>query len=157
MLCRLLCALLFVAWTAEWPLETDPILYNGLWRSPFQVLGPAFVSMPGLNLFPWQVALIALAPLCLLRPGAFRARSAFLDAAILASLGCVALTFLWGLLRGGSAYNAYYQLWRFLVALLFGLLLASVIRRMSMSTSSMVLMPRSGRPSELAATPPPDR
>ena len=34
---------------------------------------------------------------------------------------------------------------------------ASVMRRMSMSTSSMVLMPRSGTPSELAATPPPDR
>ena len=38
-----------------------------------------------------------------------------------------------------------------------GSVLASVMRRMSMSTSSMVLMPRSGRPSEFAATPPPDR
>jgi len=129
MLCRLLCLLLFVAWTAEWPLETDPILYNGLWRSSFQLLGPAFVSLPGLNLFPWQLALIALAPVCLVWPGAFRARSAFLDAAIVTSLASVALTFLWGVLRGGSAYNAYYQLWRFLVALLVGLLLASVIRR----------------------------
>jgi hypothetical protein len=129
MLCRLLCALLFVGWTAEWPLETDPILYNGLWRSPFEILGPAFVSVPGVFLFPWQLALIALAPLCLLWPGAFRARSAFLDGAIVTSLASVAVTFLWGLLRGGSAYNAYYQLWRFLVALLFGLLLASVIRR----------------------------
>ena len=34
---------------------------------------------------------------------------------------------------------------------------ASVMRRMSISTSSMVLMPRSGTPRELAATPPPDR
>ena len=129
MLCRLLCLLLFVAWTAEWPLEHDPILYNGYWRSPFQVLGSAFVSVPGINLFPWQLALIALAPLCLLRPGAFRSRSGLLDVAIVASLLSVALTFVWGVLRGGSAYNAYYQLWRFLVALLFGLLLASVIRR----------------------------
>jgi O-antigen ligase/polysaccharide polymerase Wzy-like membrane protein len=129
MLCRLLCALLFVAWTAECPLETDPILYNGLWRSPFEILGAAFVSVPGISLFPWQLALIALAPLCLLWPGAFRARSALLDGAIVTSLVSVALTFLWGVLRGGSAYNAYYQLWRFLVALLVGLLLASVIRR----------------------------
>ena len=30
MLCRILCALLFVAWTAEWPLATDRVLYNGL-------------------------------------------------------------------------------------------------------------------------------
>jgi hypothetical protein len=33
----------------------------------------------------------------------------------------------------------------------------SVMRRTSISTSSSVLMPRSGKPSELAATPPPDR
>ena len=71
MLCRVLCALLFVAWTAEWPLETDRLLYNGLWRSPFQVLGPLFVSVPGVNLFPWQLILIGLAPVCLLWPGAF--------------------------------------------------------------------------------------
>ena len=36
------------------------------------------------------------------------------------------MTFLWGILRGGSAYNAYYQLWRFLTALLVGALLLSV-------------------------------
>ena len=34
---------------------------------------------------------------------------------------------------------------------------SSVMRRTSVSTSSMVLMPRSGMPSELAATPPPDK
>src|SRR5690606_754129 len=34
---------------------------------------------------------------------------------------------------------------------------ASTMRRASISTSSMVLMPRSGMPSELAATPPPER
>src|SRR5208283_3414868 len=34
---------------------------------------------------------------------------------------------------------------------------ASLMRRISTSTSSRVLMPRSGTPSELAATPPPDR
>ena len=34
---------------------------------------------------------------------------------------------------------------------------AAVMRRASISTSSMVLMPRSGMPSELAAKPPPER
>ncbi len=38
-----------------------------------------------------------------------------------------------------------------------GRLQTSVMRRTSMSTSSSVLIPRSGRPSEPAATPPPDR
>jgi hypothetical protein len=44
------------------------------------------------------------------------------------SLVCIAVTFLWGWVRGGSPYHAYYQLWRFLTALLVGYLLVSVIR-----------------------------
>jgi hypothetical protein len=127
-LCRVWCLLLFVAWTAEWPLEIDKILYSGHWRSPFQVFGPLFVSVPGLSLFPWQLLLLALAPVCLLSPGAFRKRAWAMDAAIVISVGSVALTFLWGWMRGGSPYNAYYQLWRFLTALLVGLLLLCVIR-----------------------------
>jgi O-antigen ligase/polysaccharide polymerase Wzy-like membrane protein len=129
MLCRVVCALLFVAWTAEWPLAIDPILYCGHWRSPFELLGPLFVSVPGVNLFPWQLILVALTPVCLLWPGAFRKRAWAMDAAIVISVASIALTFLWGWMRGGSAYNAYYQLWRFLVGLLVGLLLLSVIRR----------------------------
>jgi hypothetical protein len=128
MLCRVLCVLLFVAWTAEWPLETDTMLYCGHWRSPFAVLGPLFVSVPGISLFPWQLLLLAVAPLCLLRPGAFRGRARAMDAAILVSLASIAVTFLWGWARGGSAYNAYYQLWRFLTALLVALLLLAVVR-----------------------------
>src|SRR5258708_21525345 len=116
-----MCALLFLAWTAEWPLETDWVLYYGLWRSPFEFFGPLFVSLPSINLFPWQILLLGLAPLCLLRPGAFRRRAWLLDAAILTSLASIALTYLWGWALGGSAYNAYYQLWRFLVPLLVGL------------------------------------
>ncbi len=129
MLRRLSCALLFVAWTAEWPYETDKILYCGLWRSPFQVLGPLFVSIPGINLFPWQLMLLVLAPVCVLWPGGLRNRAWALDASIVVSFASVAVTFLWGWIRGGSPYNAYYQLWRFLVALLVALLLVSVIRK----------------------------
>src|SRR5437867_215979 len=126
MLCRLLCLLLFLAWTAEAP--TDSVLYSGYWRSPFEVFGLLFVSLPHLNLFAWQALVLALAPLCLLRPAAFRKRNRSMDAAILTSLCSIAVTFSWGWLRGGSAYNAYYQLWRFLLALLMGLLLLSVLR-----------------------------
>ena len=128
MLCRLLCALLFVAWTAERPLEFDATLYCGYWRSPFQLFGPLFVSVSGINLFAWQILLFACVPLCLLRPGAFRERASALDAAILTSAASIALTFVGGLVRGGSAYQAYYQLWRFLTALLVGLLVTSVMR-----------------------------
>ncbi|HLB36050.1 MAG TPA: O-antigen ligase family protein [Gemmatimonadales bacterium] len=128
MLCRVFCALLFVAWTAERPIEFEPLLYWGRWRSPFRLFGPLFVSLPGVNLWAWQVLLFALAPLCLLRPGAFRNRAWVMDAAILASLTSILVTLAWGLLRGGSAYQAYYQLWRFLTALLLGALLPSVVR-----------------------------
>jgi hypothetical protein len=51
-----------------------------------------------------------------------------MDAAILVSLLSVAVTFLWGWARGGEAYSAYYQLWRFLLALLAAFMLSSAIR-----------------------------
>jgi hypothetical protein len=123
-----MCVLLFVAWVGEWPREIDSVTYSGLWRSPFEVFGPLFVSLPGIRMFAWQLLLIALAPACLLTPGAFRRRAPAMDAAIAMSLGSIAITFLWGWMRGGAAYEAYYQLWRFLTALLVGLLLLSVIR-----------------------------
>ena len=129
MLCRVLCVLLFVAWTGEWPLDRDDMLYCGLWRSPFQVFAPLFVSVPGINLFPWQLMFFAMAPPCFLAPGAFRRRAWILDLAIAASLASIAVTFLWGWMRGGSAYHAYYQLWRFLAGLLLALMLQSAIRK----------------------------
>jgi hypothetical protein len=123
-----MCLLLFVAWVGEWPREYDAVMYSGYWRSPFEALGPLFVPLPGVRLFAWQVLLIALAPVCLLTPGALRRRAPAMDAAIVTSFASIALTFLWGWMRGGGAYQAYYQLWRFLTALLLGLLLLSVIR-----------------------------
>src|SRR5262249_11538129 len=120
--------LLFGGWTAEWPLAPAPILCLGRWRSPFTVLAPLFTSVPSLDLFPWQILLLGLAPFCLLWPGSFRKRARALDLAIAVSFLSIAATFGWGWLRGGSAYNAYYQLWRFLTALLVALLLHSVIR-----------------------------
>jgi len=128
LLCRVLCVLLFLAWTGEWPREIDSVLYSGFWRSPFQFFGPLFAPLPGIRLFTWQLILIALAPVCLAWPGAFRRRAWAMDAAILTSIASIALTFMWGWMRGGAAYQAYYQLWRFLAALLMGVLLLSVIR-----------------------------
>ena len=84
MLRRAFCALLFLAWTAEAP--NDTVVYCGLWRSPFQAFGPLFVSLPAVNLFPWQLLLIALAPICLARPGAFRARAWPMDATMASSV-----------------------------------------------------------------------
>jgi len=125
MLCRVLCALLFVAWTAERP---GDVMYYANWRSPFEIFGPLFVSIPGVQLPAWSLLLLLVTPLCLLRPDAFRKRAWPMDAAILVSLATILLTFVWGLLRGGSAYQSYYQLRSFLTALLVGALLLSVVR-----------------------------
>jgi len=128
-LCRALCALFFVAWTAEKPLDIDKIVYCGLWRSPMQVFGPLFVSLPGLQLNTWQVLLILLTLACVFLPGGLRRQGWQMDEAIGIGFASVALTFLWGVARGGSAYNAYYQLWRFLAGLLFGFLLLCAMRK----------------------------
>jgi hypothetical protein len=126
MLWRLVCVLLFLAWTAEIP--GDRILYSGHWRSAFEIFGPLFVSIPNVGLSTWQLLMAVLAPICVLQPAAYRNRARAMDAAILISLSSVALTFLWGFMRGSSAYSAYYQLWRFLFALLVALMLLSVVR-----------------------------
>ena len=119
--------LLFVGWVGEWPIEIDTVLYLGKWRSIFGVFAPLFAPVPGISLFPWQILLFALVPFCLATSGG-RRHARELDRAIFVSIACVAATFLWGLLRGGSAYFAYYQIWRFLAALLIAYMLMSLLR-----------------------------
>jgi len=92
------------------------------------VLGPLLTPIPGIQLSFWQVLLIALVPVCLASRGAFEHRSRELDRAIVFSILCVAIVFLWGYAHGGSPYYAYYQVWRFLTALLVAYLLMSVLR-----------------------------
>jgi hypothetical protein len=121
--------LLFVAWTGEASFERDNTLYCGLWRSPFQVFSPLFTPVRAVLLFPWQLLFVATAPLCLFAAGGWRRRSRVLDGAIAVSIMSIAVTFLWGWLRGASAPQAYYQLWRFLAGLLLALMLPSVIRK----------------------------
>jgi hypothetical protein len=122
---RLLCVLLFVMWTEE----SRPVMYEGHWKSPFQVLTPLVTSLGGVGLSPWQLVLLALCPVCLVWRSGFRRRSLAMDAAIVVRVASVALTFLWGAARGGDSYQAYFQLGSFLTALLLGFMLVSVVRR----------------------------
>ena len=125
MLCRVLCVLFFIGWTGE--RAADEMYYGG-WRSVFGLLDPVFLSLPGLHLSIWQVLLILLGPLCMLQPGAFRRRAWPMDAAILAGLATIAVTFAAGVARGGSAYQAYYQLRAPVTTLYLALLLIAVVR-----------------------------
>jgi len=119
--------LLFVGWVGEWPLEIDPVMYLGKWRSVFVVFAPLFTPVPGISLFPWQILLFALVPFCLATTGA-RRHAPEMDQAIVVSIACIVVTFLWGWAHGGSPYFAYYQVWRFLAALLIGYMLMSLMR-----------------------------
>jgi hypothetical protein len=124
----LMIGLLFVGWVGESPVEIDSVMYLGKWRSFLVILGPLFTPVPGISLFPWQILLFALVPFCLGSSDAKRRHSPEMDRAMFVSIACVGLTFLWGLLRGGSAYFAYYQVWRFLAALLIAYMLMSLVR-----------------------------
>ena len=124
----MLFGLLLIAWIGEWPLSIDTIMYNGTWRSVFVVFAPLFTPVPGIALFPWQLLLIALAPFCVGAAGTVRMHSRELDRGIVVSIACIAVVFLWGMMRGGSAYYAYYQVWRFLAALLIAYMLMSALQ-----------------------------
>jgi hypothetical protein len=128
MITTIMFGLLFVAWVGEWPLEIDTVLYFGKWRSAFAVFAPLFAPVAGISLFPWQILLIALVPFCLGTSDTTRRHAREMDRAIFVSVACIGVTFLWGLVRGGSAYFAYYQLWRFLAALLIAYMLMSLVR-----------------------------
>lgn len=125
---KLLLALLFVAWVGEWSLELDAVMYNGLWRSPFVMFSPLFEPVPGVRLSSWQLLLLVLVPICLASRGAFHHRAGDLDRALLLSFVTIIITFAWGWLRGGSPYFAYYQVWRWLTALLIAFLLVTALR-----------------------------
>lgn len=120
--------LLFAAWVGEWPVELDSVMYSGLWRSPFIAFGPLFEPLPGIRLFAWQLLLILMVPFGLAARSAARERAQQLERAMVVSVACVVVTVLWGWVRGGGLYFAYYQVWRFLAALLLAFLLMYAMR-----------------------------
>jgi hypothetical protein len=130
MLCRVLCLVMFVVWTAEYAPEekTAGLIYGGLWQSPFALLAPLVRGLPLIRLSPVHLTLLALVPLVLLQSGASRRRSWPLELALVGAVGGLATGFAWGVVRGGSAYQGYVQIGRLLVALLLAFLLPHTIR-----------------------------
>jgi hypothetical protein len=119
--------LLLLAWVGEAPIQYDYDLYSGEWRSFLVFVGPLLSPLKGIRLTPWQVLLVALVPFYLGR-SARQLHAPEMDRAILVSLACIACTFAWGMINGGEAYFAYYQLWHYLAALLLAYILMSALR-----------------------------
>ena len=67
MLCRVLCALLFVAWTAESAAGRTRSCTAATGEARSRSSARCSCPCPAINLFPWQVLMLALAPVCLLR------------------------------------------------------------------------------------------
>lgn len=121
MLVRGLCVLIFLALTAE--RSGDPLLFNHTWRSFMSVFAPLFDSLPGVRQPAWNLLVLLAAPICFFRPGAFRNRAWPMDAALLVCGGTIVLGILWGVVQGGSAYWAYYQV----SSLVLGLFVAALL------------------------------
>lgn len=120
-------ALVAVAWLAEAPVQFDTALYNGQWRSVFALLGWVFVPLPGISINSFQLFTGVLAFFCF-GPEARRLHAPELDRAIIVGLLSVLVTLIWGVIKGGSVYFAYYQIWRYLLALLIAYMFMSSVR-----------------------------
>lgn len=104
-------------------------MYWGHWRSPLIVVGLTFFqALPGLRFQLWELLLYGATALALVLPGGLTRRAGPVDKAILLFLGTVAFTVLWGVARGGSLREAYFQLRMPLMALTLGLLLLGTLR-----------------------------
>lgn len=104
-------------------------MYWGHWRSPLIVVGLTFFqSLPGLKFQLWELLLYGATALSFVLPGGLTRRAGPVDKAILLFLGTVAFTVAWGVARGGSLREAYFQLRMLLMALTLGLLLLGTLR-----------------------------
>jgi O-antigen ligase len=120
---------LLVASIGEAPVWYDPVLYEGRWRSPLAALGFLLVPLPGIRLYAWHIMLLALLPLAFVSGGAFRRGASATYISVAVSFLSLGVTLAWGLVQGGSAWAAYYQLWRFCAALVIAVAVVAVARR----------------------------
>ncbi len=104
-------------------------VFVGVWQSPLRPLGDLFfASLPGIRLPLWDLLLLALLGLAYLDRGALRRRSRAMDWALALCLTSIALWCLWGVLRGGSAYQMFFQLHALVLLPLVAYVFTAVLR-----------------------------
>lgn len=103
-------------------------MYGGHWHSPFLLLGMIFhVTLP-IKFLLWDVLLGLGLVMAYTRPGAFARRAEPVDKAVVTAVFGYLIASVWGLMRGGNAYQIYFQLRMPLVTLGVGLLMLAVLR-----------------------------
>ncbi len=113
--------LIWLALTAE----IEGAIYAGLWETPLTTIGTALFRTV-LHVVPWDV--LVLITLALSLPGAERQRVPAVLRSIAICGASIALLWLWGVLRGGSAYQTMFQLHPFVMGLFVALLVANTYR-----------------------------
>jgi hypothetical protein len=105
--------------------EVEGITFFGKWTTPLTVVG-TFLFRPIAHLVPWDLLVLGL--FVWARPGMRKNLAAPLLGSM--KLTCWALlgAWVWGVLRGGSAYQTYFQLHSFLMGLLLALMVMAVYR-----------------------------
>jgi hypothetical protein len=122
----LILLLSFLALLAEKPTDRT---YTGLWSTLLTPLGTAlFTSLPILRLPLWDLLVVGLLVLTVLQPASWGGRARPLDHSLGVSLAGVALALIWGLLRGGSFYQAFFQIHVFGMVLCLSLLFLATLR-----------------------------
>jgi hypothetical protein len=117
----LACVLLWLALTAE----VEGSVYHGLWSTPLTTLG-TLIFKTTFSIVPWDL-LVLLTTLLSQRGWRKNCVLGLLRSLAITCGGVVAL-WLWGVLRGGSAYQTYFQLHHFVMGLLVALMVIVVFR-----------------------------
>jgi O-Antigen ligase len=105
--------------------EIEGMIFEGHWSTPLTTITTALFKTVA-HIVPWDVLVVA---------GLLVARSRPLGKAVPAvgsslrlCFGAIALMWLWGVLRGGSAYQTYFQLHAFVMGLIAAMLVTAVYR-----------------------------
>lgn len=98
--------------------EVEGFVFGGRWSTPLTWVGTLiFNGVPGLHVFPWDAMVLCTLAAGLSDRNGKANRSRELLRSIRITLGFLALSWSWGVLRGGSAYQTMFQLHSFVMQL----------------------------------------
>jgi hypothetical protein len=109
--------------------ESDAVDFSGHWGTfltPFTTA--LFAGLPGIHLPAWDLCVILTAALGVAQGGVWVRNASPLRAAMRLTLVSIAVSWLWGMLRGGSAYQSLFQLHCFVMQFVTALMIMATCR-----------------------------